>query len=101
MNTSPQTRLAKPNKPIPFTTDAKPQRWLFTIQGLTLTILKSIATAGLIGAAGVLTSQDSQANVIMGYKICNTNNVEVGTNLVVNTPYRVGVYLDSTPEPTP
>ena len=88
MNSSPETRLAKPNEPIPSTTGAKRQRWLFTIQGLTLII------------AGVLTSQDSRANVIMGYKICNTNNVDVGTNLVVNTPYRVGVYLDSTPEPT-
>ncbi len=62
--------------------------------------LRALTAAGLIGLAGVLTSQSAKSNVIIGYTVCDTNNVDVGTNLVVNTPYRVGVYLDSTPEST-
>jgi hypothetical protein len=62
--------------------------------------LKGIATAGLIGLAGLLPTTKADAQAIMKIGPVDEYNNFVTNDLVINQPARFGVHLDLTGDPT-
>lgn len=61
--------------------------------------LNRAAPAGLAGLAVAGAGREAQAGPIIGYGLYDSNQNPVSTNLVIGTPYKVGVYLSSTNQP--
>jgi len=59
-----------------------------------------LGLAGLVAATALAAApREAKSNLIIGYDLFNADKTPAGTNLVVNTPYKVGVWFNSTNQP--